>query len=112
MSGPKESWFVYDLAGSSTALTAANKQAGDIICICSGNRFPGQWVNLRGTRAAPHTCECAGEVAHRRGRYAGDDKACHSYETITPAAMKSAAKVKETNPTWKWTTEDPFRDEK
>jgi len=33
-------------------------------------------------------------------------------KTITPAAMKNAAKVKETNPTWKCTTEDPFRDEK
>jgi hypothetical protein len=40
------------------------------------------------------------------------DKAGHAYETITPAAMKNAAKVKETNPTWKCTTEDPFRDEK
>ncbi len=35
----------------STALTAAKKQAGDIIC--AGNRFPNQWVNLGGMRAAP-----------------------------------------------------------
>jgi len=26
--------------------------------------------------------------------------------------MKKAVKVTETNPTWKWTTEDPFKDEK
>jgi hypothetical protein len=94
----------------STALTAAKKEAGDIICV--GNRFPNQWVNLGGMRAAPYTCAFAGKWLIIEADTRLTDKAGHAYETITPAAMKKAAKVKETNPKWKWTTEDPFKDEK
>lgn len=94
----------------STALTAAKKPASDIIC--SGNRFPNQWVNLGGLRAAPYTCEFAGKWLIIEADTRVTDKAGHGYDTITPAAMKKAAKVTETNPKWKWTTEDPFKDEK
>jgi hypothetical protein len=40
-------------------------------------------------------------ITDRRGR---------AFETITPEAMKNAATVSETNPTWRWTTEDPSKD--
>src|ERR1700678_1455961 len=39
------------------ALAASKKQADDIIG--SGNRFPREWVNLGGMRAAPYTCQFA-----------------------------------------------------
>ena len=52
------------------ALTAAKKRADDVIC--SGNRFPSQWVNLGGLRAAPYTCDFCGQMAHHRGHHAGD----------------------------------------
>src|SRR5262249_41169675 len=94
----------------STALAAAKKQASDIIC--SGNRFPNQWVNLGGMRTAPYTCAFAGKWLIIEADTRVTDKAGHAYETITPTAMKKAAKVTETHPTWKWTTEDPFKDEK
>jgi hypothetical protein len=92
------------------ALTTVKKRADDIIC--SGNRFPSQWVNLGGLRAAPYTCNFAGKWLIIEAATWVTDKAGHAYDTITPAAMKKAANVKETNPTWKWTTEDPFKDEK
>ena len=92
------------------SLTAAKKQADDIIC--SGNRFPREWVNLGGMRAAPYTCEFAGKWLVIEATTRVTDKAGHAYDTITPAAMKKAVNVKETNPTWKWTTENPLKDEK
>jgi hypothetical protein len=92
------------------ALTAAQKQADDIIC--SGNRFPREWVNLGGMRAAPYACEFAGKWLVIEATTRVTDKAGHAYDTITPAAMKKAVTVKETNPTWKWTTENPLKDEK
>jgi hypothetical protein len=81
------------------ALTAAKKKADDIIC--SGNRFSNQWVNLGGLRAAPYTCEFSGKWLIIEATTRVTDKAGHAYDTITPAAMKKAVKVTETNPTWK-----------
>jgi hypothetical protein len=40
------------------------------------------------------------------------DRAGKAYDTITRAAMQNVVKVTETSPTWKWTMEDPFKDEK
>jgi hypothetical protein len=93
-----------------TALTAAKKKADDVIC--SGNRFPNQWVHLGGARAAPYTCDFSGKWLIIEATTQVVDKAGHAFDAITPAAMKNAVKIKETNPTWKWTTEDPFKDEK
>ena len=92
------------------ALAAAKKKPGDFIC--SGNRFPNQWVNLGGLRAAPYTCDFSGKWLIIEAATRVTDKTGHAYDTITSAAMKKAVKVTETNPTWKWTTEDPFKDEK
>jgi hypothetical protein len=87
------------------ALAKINKKADDVIC--GGNRFPREWVNLGGLRAAPYTCNFGGNwlVLDAHVRLTGADGAV--YETITPAAMKKATKVTETQPTWKWTTKDP-----
>lgn len=92
------------------ALATAKKKPGDVIC--SGNRFPNQWVNLGGLRAAPYTCDFSGKWLIIEAATRVTDKTGHAYDTITSAAMKKAVKVTETNPTWKWTTEDPFKDEK
>jgi hypothetical protein len=92
------------------ALADAKKKADEVIC--SGNRFPREWVNLGGMRAAPYTCEFTGKWLIIEAATKVTDKTGHAYDTITPAAMKNAVKVTETNPTWKWTTENPFKDEK
>ena len=43
----------------SKALAAIKKKADDVIC--TGNRFPGQWVHLGGMRAAPYICDFSGK---------------------------------------------------
>ena len=87
------------------ALAKIKKKANDVIC--GGNRFPREWVNLGGLRTAPYACDFKGTwlVLEAQVRVTGEDGTV--YDTITPAAMRNAAKVTETQPTWKWTTKDP-----
>jgi hypothetical protein len=87
------------------ALVRINKKADDVIC--AGNRFPREWVNLGGLRTAPYACDFKGKwlVLKAQVRVTGADATV--YDAITPAAMQNAAKVTETQPTWKWTTKDP-----
>jgi hypothetical protein len=87
------------------ALVKANKKADDIRC--EGTRFSSRWRNLAGERASPYICNIGdrwleirttARVTGRRGKV---------FATITPEAMKSATDISETNPTWKWTDQDP-----
>ncbi len=87
------------------ALAKIKKKADDVIC--GGNRFAREWVNLGGLRTAPYACDFKGTwlVLEAQVRVTGEDGTV--YDTITPAVMRNAAKVTETQPTWKWTTKDP-----
>jgi len=87
------------------ALTAAHKTADDIIC--GGNRFPSQWVNLGGMRAAPYTCNFITKWLSLNATVTVSGPGGKVYDTITPDAMKNADKVTETKPTWKWSTTEP-----
>jgi hypothetical protein len=87
------------------ALTAANKTADDIIC--GGNRFPSQWANLGGMRAAPYTCNFISKWLSLNATVTVTGPNGKVYDTITPDAMANANKVTETNPTWKWSTTEP-----
>jgi predicted methyltransferase len=87
------------------ALAAAHKTADDIIC--GGNRFPREWVNLGGMRAAPYTCNFIGKWLSLNATVTVGGPKGEVYDTITPAAMKNADKVTETKPVWKWTTSEP-----
>jgi hypothetical protein len=87
------------------ALVKINKKADDIRC--EGTRFSNRWRHLSGERASPYICNigdkwleirATARVTGRRGRV---------FETITPEAMKNATDISETNPTWKWTDQDP-----
>jgi hypothetical protein len=89
----------------SQALASIKKTADEVIC--TGNRFPREWVHLGGMRAAPYTCDFTGKWLVIAATVSVKGPNGQSYETITPAAMKNAVKVTETNPTWKWTTQDP-----
>ena len=51
-----------------------------------------------GLSPGPVTAACTVQLSDGRGR---------TFETITPEAMKSARKVKETNLKWKWTDQEP-----
>jgi predicted methyltransferase len=87
------------------ALAAAHKTADQIIC--DGSRFPGEWVHLGGLRAAPYNCDFHGKwlVIDAKVRVTGANG--HVYDAITRAAMRNAVKVTETNPTWRWTKQEP-----
>jgi hypothetical protein len=74
---------------------------------CSGMRFPGQWVHLGGLRVAPYTCDFGAKWLQIRATVRVTGRGGRAFETITPQAMKNATDVSETNPTWKWTTEEP-----
>lgn len=87
------------------ALTAAHKTADDIIC--GGNRFPSQWVNLGGMRAAPYTCNFITKWLSLNATVTVTGPNGQVYDTISADAMKNASKVTETNPTWKWSTTEP-----
>jgi hypothetical protein len=70
-------------------------------------RFPGQWVNLGGERTSPYVCKIGDKWLEVRAtvRVTGGPK--KSFETITAEAMKNATTVSESNPTWKWTDQEP-----
>lgn len=87
------------------ALAAAHKTADDIIC--GGNRFPSQWVNLGGMRAAPYTCNFIGKWLSLNAIVTVSGPHGKIYDTITPAAMKNADKLTETKPVWKWSATEP-----
>jgi hypothetical protein len=87
------------------ALAKINKKADDVIC--SGNRFPREWVNLGGLRAAPYACNFDGQWLLIDATVTVSGPHGRVYDTITPAAMHNAGKVSETHPTWKWTDKAP-----
>jgi hypothetical protein len=74
---------------------------------CEGRRFPGQWRNLGGERTAPYVCKIGDKWLEVRATLRVTGRGGKSFEKITPEAMKSATTVTETNPTWKWTDQDP-----
>lgn len=87
------------------ALADSGKTADTLTCI--GARFPGAWVNLGGERVAPYTCEFKGRwlkisaTVHLTGRGG------RIFATVSPAAMRLATAVSQTNVTWRWSTTDP-----
>lgn len=87
------------------ALTAAHKTADDIIC--AGNRFPREWVNLGGVRAAPYTCNFISKWLSLNATVTVSGPNGKVYDSITPEAMKNANKVTETKPVWKWSATEP-----
>ena len=91
-----------------TALSEAKKDADSLMC--DGARFPGSWVNLGGERAAPYTCDFGGKWLLIDATVRVTGKKGRVFEKVDATAMKNADKVTETNPTWKWTTEDPNKE--
>jgi hypothetical protein len=87
------------------ALVEGTRKAADVIC--SGMRFPGQWVHLGGSRVSPYTCDFGVKWLQIRATVRITDGSGRVYETITRAAMKNASRVSETSLTWRWTSEEP-----
>jgi len=87
------------------AVAKAKMKADEIGC--EGRRFPGQWRNLAGARAAPYVCKIGDMWLEVRATVSVTGRGGKSFERITPEAMKSATTVTETDPTWKWSDQDP-----
>jgi hypothetical protein len=87
------------------ALVQGKKKVDDVMC--SGRRFPGQWTHLGGERVSPYVCNFEVKWLRIGATVRITDRGGRVYETITPAAMKNASKVTETNLTWQWTAEEP-----
>jgi hypothetical protein len=90
-------------------LAEGKKKQDDIMC--NGTRFPGSWIHLGGERVSPYTCDFGGKWLQIHATVRITDRNGRAIETISPNAMKNAAKVIETNLTWKWTNEDPSKSE-
>jgi hypothetical protein len=75
--------------------------------LCSGNRFPGQWVHLGGGRVSPYECNFGEKWLKLRATVRITGRGGRFYETPSGDAMRNATNVRETNPVWEWTTEVP-----
>jgi hypothetical protein len=87
------------------ALVRIGKKDSEVIC--SGMRFPGQWVNLGGLRVSPYACQFGRRWLSIKADVRITDKAGRVYETITPQAMKNAATVTESKLSWTWSNKMP-----
>jgi hypothetical protein len=77
--------------------------------MCDGMRFPGQWAHLAGERVSQYTCDFGAKWLHIDATVRITDRNGRRVVTITPKVMKNATKVSETTLRWKWTTEDPSK---
>ena len=106
---------IIPLIGSSKELRAqvnqalAERKKKPAQIFCDGMRFPGQWTQLGGARVSPYSCDFGGRWLQIEATVRVTDRRGRTFETITPESMKSAATVRETNPRWKWMTEDPSK---
>jgi hypothetical protein len=87
------------------ALTAAKKKTEDQMC--ESPRFPGPWEHLHGEHVAPFTCHIGGKWLQINATLTVTGPKGEAFETETPAALKRANRVSQTQPTWTWTNEDP-----
>jgi hypothetical protein len=87
------------------ALVDGKKAKDDVIC--DGVRFPGQWQNLGGLRVGPYTCNFGTKWLQIKTKVRITGRKGAAIDAVTPAAMRNADKIIETNPTWTWTTDDP-----
>jgi hypothetical protein len=87
------------------ALTELGKTVDEVTC--SGNRFPGQWLNLAGMRVAPYTCDFTNKWLSIDATVIVTGPNGKVYNTITPAAIEYADRIMETNPIWQWTSKNP-----
>ncbi len=87
------------------AAAKAGQKPGDIRC--DGQQFPGQWRNLGGERVSPYVCKIADKWLEIRATVRITGRGGKSFETVTPDAMRNATTVSETDPTWKWSDQEP-----
>jgi hypothetical protein len=88
------------------AMAQVNKT--EIQVKCAGQRFPGSWNELGGTRVAPYLCAFAGDkwlLIEADVRLT--DKRGHVYDKPTKQAMQRAENISETKLRWSWSAKAP-----
>jgi hypothetical protein len=88
------------------ALNELGKLTDDVTC--SGNQFPGQWINLAGRRVAPYVCDFTNKWLSINATIIVTGPDGHVYDTGSPAAIESANSIKEMDPIWRWTSNKPI----
>jgi hypothetical protein len=89
------------------ALAAAKKKPDEQLC--ESPRFPGPWQRLHGEHVAPYVCNIGGRWLQINATLKVTGPKREVYETETPAALKQASRITQTQPSWTWTDEDPRR---
>lgn len=89
------------------ALAAAKKKPDEQLC--EAPRFPGPWQRLHGEHVAPYVCNIGGRWLQINAMLKVTGSKREVYETETPAALKHASRITQTQPSWTWTNEDPRR---
>ncbi|MDR3496567.1 MAG: hypothetical protein P4L82_18365 [Ancalomicrobiaceae bacterium] len=69
---------------------------------CTGQRFPGSWVELGGARVAPYECAFGSRRLIIKADVRIVDAKGRSIETIDRKAMKRASDFQESRLTWSW----------
>jgi hypothetical protein len=87
------------------AAKKVDKPKDDILC--SGYRFPGQWVHLGGGRVSPYECNFGEKWLKLSATVRVTGRGGRVYQKPSRYAMRSATDVRETKPVWEWTTEVP-----
>jgi hypothetical protein len=87
------------------ALAAAGKKPDEQLC--ESPRFPGPWRNLHGEHVAPFVCNTGGKWLQINALVKVTGPKGEVYEADTPAALKRAKGISQTQPTWTWTDGDP-----
>ncbi len=74
---------------------------------CDGMRFPGSWKELGGLRVSPYRCQFGDQWLKIRTKIVVTGKGGKVFPTITRQAMQQATDVRETDPTWAWSDQEP-----
>ena len=67
----------------------------------------GLFPRPHGVHVAPYTCNIGGKWLQVKASLRVTGPKGEVFETESPAALKRASKISETQPTWTWTDDDP-----
>ena len=87
------------------AVAKAGKKPAEIIC--DGKRFSNAWKELSGRRVSPYHCDIGGQWLTIRANVRVFDARGKLYQSINRKGMERADTVKESDPSWTWSDQEP-----
>ncbi len=95
-----------ELAGEiEQAVANAGKKPAEIVC--DGKRFSNAWKELSGRRVSPYHCPIGGRWLTIRANVRVFDARGKLYQSINRKGMERADTVKESDPSWTWSDQEP-----